>query len=161
MQRAGALKGMLARACRVSSERGHGGNGRRCLSSVAGRPARARGLRGKRALAFPLVPPLAAFLLLYAAMYAAFGLASPFTPALLHERGLNVTSVGLFLGVGTAIRAVSAPLAGRVADGFAALRPTLSICAALAGFATLLLLLPRAPLLILGILFVYSVTLAP
>ena len=94
-------------------------------------------------------------------MYAAFGLASPFTPALLHERGLNVTSVGLFLGVGTAIRAVSAPLAGRVADGFAALRPTLSICAALAGVATLLLLVPREPLLILGILFVYSVTLAP
>jgi MFS transporter, PPP family, 3-phenylpropionic acid transporter len=107
------------------------------------------------------VPPLVPFLLLYGAMYAAFGLASPFTPALLHERGLNVTSVGLFLGVGTAIRAVSAPLAGRVADGFAALRPTLSICAALAGFATLLLQLPRAPLLILGILFIYSVTLAP
>ena len=36
-------------------------------------------------------------------MYAAFGLASPFTPALLHERGLNVAFVGLFLGLGTAI----------------------------------------------------------
>ncbi|MBV8850454.1 MAG: MFS transporter [Methylobacteriaceae bacterium] len=94
-------------------------------------------------------------------MYAAFGLASPFTPALLHERGLGVSSVGLFLGLGTAIRAISAPLAGRVADGFAALRPTLSVCAALAGFASLLLLLPRQPLLLLAILFLYSVALAP
>jgi PPP family 3-phenylpropionic acid transporter len=101
------------------------------------------------------------FLLLYAAMYAAFGLASPFTPALLHERGLDVASVGIFLGLGTAIRAVSAPLAGRVADAFAALRPTLSICAGMAALATLLLLLPRQPLLILAILFLYSVALAP
>ena len=101
------------------------------------------------------------FLLLYAAMYAAFGLASPFTPALLHERGLNVASVGLFLGLGTAIRAISAPAAGRIADGFAALRPTLSACAALAGLASLLLLLPRHPALILAILFLYSVALAP
>ncbi len=101
------------------------------------------------------------FLLLYAAMYAAFGLASPFTPALLNERGLNTTSVGLFLGLGTAIRAVSAPLAGRVADKFTALRPTLSLCAALAAIATLLLLWPRAPLLIGAILQIYSITLAP
>jgi MFS transporter, PPP family, 3-phenylpropionic acid transporter len=107
------------------------------------------------------VPTLLPFLLLYAAMYAAFGLASPFTPALLNERGLNTTSVGLFLGIGTAIRAISAPLAGRIADKFAALRSTLSVCAALAGIATLFLLWPRAPLLIGAILLIYSVTLAP
>ncbi|MEA2838762.1 MAG: transporter, family, 3-phenylpropionic acid transporter [Methylobacteriaceae bacterium] len=101
------------------------------------------------------------FLLLYAALYAAFGLASPFTPALLHERGLNVTSIGLFLALGTAIRAVSAPMAGRVADRFAALRPTLSLCAAAAALASLLLLVQGRPLLLLGILFLYSVALAP
>jgi PPP family 3-phenylpropionic acid transporter len=107
------------------------------------------------------VNPLPRFLLLYAAMYAAFGLASPFTPALLHERGLNVTSIGLFLALGTAIRAFSAPLAGRVADRLAALRPTLSLCAGAAALASLLLLVPRHPALILGILFLYSVALAP
>jgi PPP family 3-phenylpropionic acid transporter len=101
------------------------------------------------------------FLLLYAAMYAAFGLASPFTPALLHERGLDVTSVGAFLALGTAIRALSAPTAGRVADRLAALRPTLSLCAAAAALASLLLLIPRHPALILGILFLYSIALAP
>jgi PPP family 3-phenylpropionic acid transporter len=107
------------------------------------------------------VNPLPRFLLLYAAMYAAFGLASPFTPALLHERGLNVTSIGLFLALGTAIRALSAPSAGRVADRLAALGPTLSLCAGAAALASLLLLIPRHPALILGILFLYSVALAP
>src|SRR4051794_3505663 len=57
------------------------------------------------------VGALPRFLLLYAAMYAAFGLASPFTPALLQDRGLGVTSVGAFLALGTAIRALSAPMA--------------------------------------------------
>jgi PPP family 3-phenylpropionic acid transporter len=107
------------------------------------------------------VSALPRFLLLYAALYAAFGLASPFTPALLHERGLNVTSIGLFLALGTAIRAISAPAAGRVADRFAALRPTLSLCAAAAALASLLLLVRGHPLLLLGIVFVYSVALAP
>jgi PPP family 3-phenylpropionic acid transporter len=101
------------------------------------------------------------FLLLYAALYAAFGLASPFTPALLQDRGLGVTSVGAFLALGTAIRALSAPTAGRVADRLAALRPTLSLCAGAAAVASLLLLIPRHPALILGILFLYSVALAP
>ncbi|MEA2860644.1 MAG: transporter, family, 3-phenylpropionic acid transporter [Methylobacteriaceae bacterium] len=94
-------------------------------------------------------------------MYAAFGLASPFTPALLQDRGLGVTSVGAFLALGTAIRALSAPTAGRVADRLAALRPTLSLCAGAAALASLLLLIPRHPALILGILFLYSVALAP
>jgi PPP family 3-phenylpropionic acid transporter len=94
-------------------------------------------------------------------MYAAFGLASPFTPALLQDRGLGVTSVGAFLALGTAIRALSAPTAGRVADRLAALRPTLSLCAGAAAVASLLLLIPRHPALILGILFLYSVALAP
>jgi PPP family 3-phenylpropionic acid transporter len=101
------------------------------------------------------------FLLLYAALYAAFGLASPFTPALLQDRGLGVASVGAFLALGTAIRALSAPTAGRVADRLAALRPTLSLCAAAAALAGLLLLVPRHPALILAILFLYSVALAP
>jgi PPP family 3-phenylpropionic acid transporter len=107
------------------------------------------------------VKTLPPFLLLYAALYAAFGFASPFTPALLQERGLGVASIGLVLALGTAIRAVSAPAAGRVADRFAALRPMLSLCAGLAALSSLLLLLPRQPLLILAILFLYSVALAP
>ena len=42
------------------------------------------------------------FLLLYGTMFAAFGAASPFLPALLHERGLGPSEIGAVLAAGTA-----------------------------------------------------------
>ena len=42
------------------------------------------------------------FLLLYAAMYAAFGVASPFLPALVNARGVPAAQLGLVLSAGTA-----------------------------------------------------------
>src|SRR4051794_41657907 len=77
------------------------------------------------------VGALPRFLLLYAAMYAAFGLASPFTPALLQDRGLGVTSVGAFLALGTAIRALSAPMAG--GGGRPPSGPRAALCACAGG----------------------------
>jgi MFS transporter, PPP family, 3-phenylpropionic acid transporter len=44
------------------------------------------------------------FLLLYGAMFAAFGVASPFLPPLLHQRGLGAPEIGAVLAAGTAIR---------------------------------------------------------
>ena len=41
------------------------------------------------------------FLVLYVAMFAAFGVASPFLPALLHERGLGPSEIGAVLAAGT------------------------------------------------------------
>ncbi len=74
------------------------------------------------------------FLALYAAMYAAFGVASPFLPAFLHSRGLNAQALGAVLATGTAARLVAAPLAGRLGDRLHALRLVLvaSACAAFA-----------------------------
>jgi MFS transporter, PPP family, 3-phenylpropionic acid transporter len=43
------------------------------------------------------------FLVLYATMFAAFGVASPFLPALLHERGLGPSEIGAVLAAGTAV----------------------------------------------------------
>src|ERR1700728_318238 len=40
------------------------------------------------------------FLLLYGAMFAAFGVASPFLPALLHQRGLGPSEIGAVLAAG-------------------------------------------------------------
>src|SRR5437764_479652 len=57
-----------------------------------------------------------AFLLLYIAMYAAFGVASPFMPAFLVARGLPSEGLGLLLGIGIGVRMLCAPLAGRVGD---------------------------------------------
>jgi PPP family 3-phenylpropionic acid transporter len=77
------------------------------------------------------------FVLLYAAMYAAYGVASPFLPAFLGARGLTPGELGLALGAGTAVRLVAAPLAGRIADVMQALRTVLAVCAALGALASL------------------------
>jgi PPP family 3-phenylpropionic acid transporter len=77
------------------------------------------------------------FMLLYAAIYAAFGAASPFRPAFLSARGLSAEQLGLVLGTGTAVRLLTAPLAGRTGDLLQGLRIVLVACAALAASATL------------------------
>ena len=77
------------------------------------------------------------FVMLYAAMYAAYGVASPFLPAFVNSRGIAPAELGLVLGTGTAVRLVSAPLAGRIGDLLEALRTVLVLCIALAALATL------------------------
>ena len=69
--------------------------------------------------------PLTRFILLYAAMYAAFGVASPFLPAFVSARGLAPEQLGLVLGAGTAVRLLTAPLAGRIGDLIQTLRVVL------------------------------------
>ena len=56
------------------------------------------------------------FMLLYAVMYAGFGVASPFLPAFVSARGLSAAQIGLMFGAGTAVRLLTAPLAGRTGD---------------------------------------------
>jgi MFS family permease len=56
------------------------------------------------------------FLVLYGAMFAAFGGASPFLPALLHQRGLGSSEIGAVLAGGTAIRLITGPVISRFAD---------------------------------------------
>ena len=75
-----------------------------------------------------MASPLARFVALYAAMYAAFGVASPFLPRFLESRGLTPEQIGVFFGLGTAARLLSAPVAGRIADLSGALRAVLAVC---------------------------------
>jgi PPP family 3-phenylpropionic acid transporter len=63
-----------------------------------------------------VLPPVASFIVLYALLYGAFGAASPFLPAFIEERGIPPELIGVLFGAGTAIRLVSAPIAGRIAD---------------------------------------------
>ena len=56
------------------------------------------------------------FLALYATLFAAFGVASPFFAAFLAERGLWPEAIGLVLAAGTAVRLVAGPTGGRLAD---------------------------------------------
>jgi MFS transporter, PPP family, 3-phenylpropionic acid transporter len=76
-------------------------------------------------------------MLLYAAMYAGFGVASPFLPAFVSARGLSAEQLGLVLGAGTAVRLLTAPLAGRTGDVLQGLRVVLVVCTALAASVTL------------------------
>ena len=75
------------------------------------------------------------FIVLYATLYASFGMVSPFLPVLLERRELHPNEIGLILALSTAIRLVSGPAAGRIADVFNALRAVFACCA-LAGAAT-------------------------
>jgi PPP family 3-phenylpropionic acid transporter len=60
--------------------------------------------------------PLPSFLVLFAALYGAYGTQSPFFPAFLGSRGLSAEAIGTVLAYSTAVKLVAAPLAGRLAD---------------------------------------------
>ena len=66
------------------------------------------------------------FLALYAALFAAFGVASPFLPGLLAQRGLTPFAIGLVLGLGSAVRLATGPLGARIADRSGAPRSVLA-----------------------------------
>src|SRR3954469_11294227 len=101
------------------------------------------------------------FIVLYAALYGAYGVASPFLPAFLTARGLAPEQLGLALGAGTAIRLISAPLAGRVGDVMHSLRTVLVLCCALAALATLGYLPAYAFWTLLAIMLMHAASLAP
>src|SRR3954453_12722747 len=101
------------------------------------------------------------FLLLYAAMYAAFGVASPFLPALVSARGLPAAQLGLMLSAGTAVRLLTAPLAGRLGDVLQALRVVLVVCTGLAAAVTLGYLAAHGWWSLLGVSLLQAAALAP
>ena len=104
---------------------------------------------------------LARFILLYAVMYAAFGVASPFLPTFITARGLPPEQLGLVLGAGTAVRLLTAPLAGRLGDSIQALRVVLVICTALAASVTLGYLPAHGFWTFLAISLLHAASLAP
>ena len=101
------------------------------------------------------------FVLLYAAMYAAFGVASPFLPAFVSGRGLPPEQLGLVLGAGTAVRLLTAPLAGRIGDLIQALRVVLVVCIALAASVALGYLAGHGFWIFLGVSLLHAASLAP
>ena len=74
-----------------------------------------------------------AFALLFAALFAAFGIESPFLPAFFSQRGLSASEIGYVLTAGTIVRLTSGPLLGSLADRIGATR----VLAASAGCAGL------------------------
>jgi MFS transporter, PPP family, 3-phenylpropionic acid transporter len=101
------------------------------------------------------------FMMLYSALFSAFGLASPFLPAFLAGRGLGPEEIGLVLGAATALRLVCGPIAGRLADRFHAFRAELAVCAILAATAALLYLAAHELWSVMAVSLFQAAALAP
>jgi PPP family 3-phenylpropionic acid transporter len=105
--------------------------------------------------------PLSSFLALFAMLYAAFGVASPFLPSFIAQRGIPPEQIGIIFAAGTAIRLISAPIAGRIADRIHALRLTLAICAIATAAAAAGYLTAFGFWAILAVSLLHAVALAP
>jgi MFS transporter, PPP family, 3-phenylpropionic acid transporter len=101
------------------------------------------------------------FLLLYSTMFAAFGVASPFLPALLHERGLDPSKIGAVLAAGTAIRLITGPVISRLADRFGTHKRTLVVLLAMAAVVAFGYQLPAGFAIFLIVSIAHASTLAP
>jgi PPP family 3-phenylpropionic acid transporter len=86
---------------------------------------------------------------------------SPFMPAFFEHRGLAPGQLGALFAAGTAIRLISGPLGGRLADRTQALRAVLALCELLAAIVAVSLLSASgfAPLLLISL--VQAAALAP
>ena len=82
-------------------------------------------------------PALSRFLILYAALYAGFGVQSPYLPSLLESRDLRPEAIALVLAAGSAVRLVAGPAAGRLADRLDAPKVILSLCSTAAALIAL------------------------
>jgi MFS transporter, PPP family, 3-phenylpropionic acid transporter len=101
------------------------------------------------------------FVLLFGAMYAAFGVASPFLPAFVSERGLPPEQLGVVFSAGTAVRLLTAPSAGRIGDLIQGLRVVLVVCVALAASITMGYLAAYGFWILLGMTLLHAASLAP
>lgn len=101
------------------------------------------------------------YIVLYAAMYAAFGVASPFWPKFFETRALTSQQIGLILAAGMIMRLAAGPVVGRLADLSGSLRLVLAACAALAAATAAALLLAHTFWSLLFIALVQAAALAP
>jgi MFS transporter, PPP family, 3-phenylpropionic acid transporter len=83
------------------------------------------------------ITALPAFLLLYGALYGAYGAESAFMPAFLQNHGLALEQIGMVLAAGTIVRIVAGPVTGRLADYLSAHKLVLGTAAGGSGFVGL------------------------
>jgi PPP family 3-phenylpropionic acid transporter len=102
-----------------------------------------------------------ASILLYAALYAAFGVASPFWPRFFETKALGPEEIGIVLAAGMFTRLFAGPLVGMFADLAGSLRLALGICTALASVLAATLLWAHSFALLLFIAMVQAASLAP
>src|ERR1700757_1768307 len=87
-------------------------------------------------VAFPS-HPLWRFVILYSALYAGFGVQSPYLPSLFESRNWGPEAIALVLGAGTAARLIAGPIVGRLADILDAPKAVLAASSAAAALIVL------------------------
>ncbi|WP_407175432.1 MFS transporter [Bradyrhizobium sp. STM 3562] len=102
-----------------------------------------------------------AYILLYVALYAAFGVSSPFWPKFFETRALPPQQIGLLLALAMLTRLVSGPLVAVLADLLGSLRLVLASCAGLAAAAAVALMQANWFSLLLPVALVQAAALAP
>jgi PPP family 3-phenylpropionic acid transporter len=102
-----------------------------------------------------------AYIALYAALYAAFGVASPFWPKYFETRALTPEQIGVILAAALLMRLVAGPIVGTLADLLQSLRLVLASCAALAAATAAALLWADGFWLLLVVALVQAAALAP
>ena len=102
-----------------------------------------------------------AYILLYAALYAAFGVASPFWPRFFETRGLSPQEIGIVLAAAMVTRILAGPMVGMLADRAGSLRFALAVCTALAAASAAALLWAHSFALLLFIAVLQAASLAP
>jgi MFS transporter, PPP family, 3-phenylpropionic acid transporter len=105
-------------------------------------------------------PPIA-YVLLYVALYGAFGVASPFWPKLFELKGLTPQQIGLILAAALVMRLAAGPLVGRLADLLGSLRLVLASCAVVAAAAAAAFLAANTFWLVLVAALAQGAALAP
>ena len=75
------------------------------------------------------------YILLYVALYGAFGAASPFWPRYFETRALTSEQIALLLSAGMFVRLAAGPAVGVLADHLQSLRLVFAVCAVLAAMA--------------------------
>jgi MFS transporter, PPP family, 3-phenylpropionic acid transporter len=101
------------------------------------------------------------YLVLFGALYAAFGVQSPYLPRLLQDHGLGAEAIGTVLAAGTAIRLAAGPAAGYLADHLNIARLVLAGCAAGAALAAMFYLPARGFWPLLAVSLAQASALAP
>jgi MFS transporter, PPP family, 3-phenylpropionic acid transporter len=102
-----------------------------------------------------------AYVALYVALYAAFGVASPFWPKFFETRALVPQQISVILAAAMLVRLVSGPLVGVLADVVGSLRLVLAACAAVAAAAAAALFYADTFMLLLLAALVQAAALAP
>jgi MFS family permease len=104
---------------------------------------------------------LTGYLVLFATLYAGFGVQSPYLPALLKEHGLSSEAIGTVLATGAIIRLATGPAAGRLADRLDAARLVFAGCAAVAAIAGISYLAAYGFWPLLAVVLLQAAVLAP